>query len=435
MILRPRNFKLFTGATSILTIASACGVPRSLGDADDAGTQPEQPGCVIGGVSYASGDRNPANWCEQVCQPQNSSSSWSNVPLPACPSDIASGAANSCAVASGAAYCWGGDYITSNGDAVSLTPRPVVGLPSGVTSVTVDWYGGRFCALASGNAYCWAVSGNTQGGNGSLGNGSNDVVPTPVQVQGLPSGVQAITTSSKHSCAIANGAAYCWGSNNEGQLGDGTRIDRLTAVPVLGLSDGVQSMSATSDETCAVRDGITYCWGTQNYAGPDTQSQQHIADSPMAVPGLGSNAESVVVGVTTLCSIANGAAYCWGPNWEGMSGNGTMNWSAVPVPVVGFGDSVQGIAIAEYNTCGLKANRTYCWGRSIAGEIGDAGSSDSLTPVLVDGLPPATRLSMGYDFVCVISTGHIYCMGKNDQGQLGNNSRVDSLKPVQVVGL
>ena len=68
----------------------------------------------------------------------------------------------------------------------------------------------------------------------------------PVQVEGLTSNVTTISAGVSHSCAVANGAAMCWGGNRRGQLGDGTKIISETPVQVSGLTSGVTTISAES---------------------------------------------------------------------------------------------------------------------------------------------------------------------------------------------
>ena len=84
-----------------------------------------------------------------------------------------------------------------------------------------------------------------------LGDGTSlDNSDVPVQVMGLTEGVvTAISAGEAHSCAVMNGRAMCWGMNSEGQLGDNTRADSETPVQVDGLLSGVTTISAGANET------------------------------------------------------------------------------------------------------------------------------------------------------------------------------------------
>jgi alpha-tubulin suppressor-like RCC1 family protein len=86
------------------------------------------------------------------------------------------------------------------------------------------------CAVINDSAQCWGSN-----DTGQLGNNSNGLSNAPVQVQGLTSEVTAVAVGYGHSCALANGYAYCWGYNNKGQLGNnstlGSLIPELVQIP------------------------------------------------------------------------------------------------------------------------------------------------------------------------------------------------------------
>lgn len=70
---------------------------------------------------------------------------------------------------------------------------------------------------------------------------------------GAAARVTAIDAGGVHTCALtAEGAVWCWRHNQHGQLGDGTTTSRATPVPVSGLSSGVIAIATGDRHSCAV---------------------------------------------------------------------------------------------------------------------------------------------------------------------------------------
>jgi alpha-tubulin suppressor-like RCC1 family protein len=160
---------------------------------------------------------------------QLGNNSWKESPIPVQVYGLASGAtaiaagqSHSCAVTDNGVQCWG---AFSDGElAESLVPVQVQGITSGVTAIAAGE--NHTCAVINGGARCWGDD-----GSGELGDGNPNVfIPVPVQVQGLTSGVTAITAFFRSTCSLVKGVAQCWGYNAEGELGNGSTID--SAVPV-----------------------------------------------------------------------------------------------------------------------------------------------------------------------------------------------------------
>ncbi len=164
----------------------------------------------------------------------NSSSIDSSVPvqvqgLGAGVQAIAVGDLHTCALVNGVAYCWGCNVAGELGsDTVgSAVPIQVQGLATGVAAIAA---GGHFsCALVNGNVYCWGGHAGFNIGAATLTSPDRNFVPA--LIPGL-TGVTAITTGAMHFCALVNGAAYCWGLNNDGQLGNNSTTDSSNPVPV-----------------------------------------------------------------------------------------------------------------------------------------------------------------------------------------------------------
>ena len=106
-----------------------------------------------------------------------------------------------------------------------LAPLPAerAAQATGIGVTAVEAGEAHTCAIKSGALYCW---GNNNY-DGQLGDGTTTNRSTPVEVQGMGSSVTAVAAGAAHTCAIKSGALYCWGWNLYGQLGDGTRTTQI----------------------------------------------------------------------------------------------------------------------------------------------------------------------------------------------------------------
>jgi alpha-tubulin suppressor-like RCC1 family protein len=299
--------------------------------------------------------------------------------------------------------------------------------------------GSHSCALdSSGAVTCW-------GSNfyGQLGNNSNtsSKIPVPVPVQGLTSGVKAITAGDSHTCAIdSNGAAQCWGKNNYDQLGNNSTTDSNVPVAVSGLTSGVKAITAGISHTCAIdSSGAAQCWGSNQYGQLGDSSNNTNSKVPVAVSGLTSGVQAITTGDYHTCAIdSNGAAQCWGRNTYGQLGNNSTTDSNVPVTMGMMGmltSGVQAITAGGDHTCAFDGGVVTCWGRNTYGQLGNSSTTDSNVPVLVL-ISGVKAITAGYSHTCAIdSNGAAQCWGSNSAGQLGNNSTTSSNIPVAVSGL
>ncbi len=296
------------------------------------------------------------------------------------------------------------------------------------------------CVLRSdGTVWCWGYDKDGQRGQGSMG----DPGPHPRQVPGLPAAVAISKGAAYHTCALAaDGAAWCWGSNNHGQVGDGTKEDR--AVPMrVEAPEPFRDVSVFYDTTCATSTtGKVWCWGRndQGQLGDGTTTDR---TGPVLVAGL-PEAATVAAGLYHACAAAaEGTVWCWGDGDQGKLGRGSSDDSLVPVQVKNpLGLPLTGataLALGESFSCALTGDGVLCWGRGDYGEQGSGKEHDQSFPQLVSGddqgapFGPVEQLHAGFRHACVVrGEGELWCWGHNEYGQAGDPVLHEALLPARV---
>ncbi len=346
---------------------------------------------------------------------------------------VSAGSNTTCATVSGAAYCWGknGDgQVGNNSTADALAPAPVQGLSAGVSAITTG--GSHSCAVANGAAYCW---GNNA--YGQLGNNGSSTSLVPVPVSGLGTGVTAISAGELHTCAIVNGGAKCWGSGGYGQLGTGTSIfSSAVPVSVTGLASQVTALSVGRFQSCAVAAGAAYCWGRGESGELGDGLNSAAAQAPVLVSGFGSGATAVGAGAYFTCGIRNAGALCWGFGGNGQLGNSVIGNLPAPSQVTGLTSGVTHITAGNgLHGCAIANGGALCWGINNNGQLGNTGAGGGTSaPVAVQGLSSGTyRIAAGGLHTCAIGDAGLYCWGNNTNGQLGTGNQSPSSTPVLII--
>ena len=140
-----------------------------------------------------------------------------------------------------------------------------------------------------------------------------------------------------HSCVVlSDGVAKCWGLGTDGQLGNGSDISTGAAVSVSHITTAV-NIGAGNVHTCAV--------------------------------------------------LANGSVWCWGSNFGGfLLGTGNADASSIPVQALDISTAVE-VSVGNFHSCALLlGGRIRCWGYNFSGYLGVGTLEHSATPVLVNGV-------------------------------------------------
>jgi alpha-tubulin suppressor-like RCC1 family protein len=254
---------------------------------------------------------------------------------------VVAGTAHVCALdGNREAHCWGAGSNGQLGRGTSgldhienPTPAPVLGDHRWqMISLGTDYTCGL---LDSGEAYCWGTGSTGATGQGEPGLGR--AVPAPVVTE-LTFG--HIAARDFHTCALTagEGAAYCWGGNFLGELGDGTGIGRSFTPVAVATPLRFASIVTGASTSCALTaEGAAHCWG-HNEDGRLGDGTTESRATPVPVAGALAFRELSGGGAHNCGITIDGDPYCWGRNTDGQVGDGTFDNRMAPTPVLGWGD-------------------------------------------------------------------------------------------------
>lgn len=209
--------------------------------------------------------------------------------------------------AGGTLYCWINDFSDPSDPFV---PTPIDG--SDWTEITVD---GQACGIRGGDMYClrWPEPDLDP----------DLVVLTPI---GPGQNWSKVSTASGASCAIDDGALYCWGSNDYGALGAG-HTDSPVALMLIDDTHVWRDVSTEMGRsTCAVaEDGLLACAG---FNGNGELALTDFVSRTTFTPSHVGGWQSVSMGPGMGCGLRDGRLYCWGD----VGGTGQLT-GLTPTPV------------------------------------------------------------------------------------------------------
>ena len=228
--------------------------------------------------------------------------------------------------ADGSAYCWGSNRLGQLGDGENgpSTRTAAVSVATRQTFVAISAGANHTCALTrEGVAFCWGLNETGELGQALVANecGGFACNRRPVRVESTVR-FDTISAGFGHTCALSDGRAFCWGRNDRGQLGSSRADDACdwavcstSPTRVVGV-DRFESISAGGDHTCGVADGVAYCWGSNQYGQLGADSAVKQSARPLRVPMNESVASVAARGIRTCATAVSGKVRCWGGTGE-----------------------------------------------------------------------------------------------------------------------
>ncbi|MBP6831165.1 MAG: hypothetical protein KA978_10300 [Deltaproteobacteria bacterium] len=183
--------------------------------------------------------------------------------------------------------------------------------------------------------------------------------------------------------------------------------------------------------TCARTGDGARCWG-RNYAG--MLGDGTVVDRPLGayVLGLRGVVQIDAASQQVCAARSDGAVSCWGAGVPGPDGSAMT--SASPVEVAGLTAATQ-VSVGSSHACARRTDGSvWCWGSNHSGQLGVAAGAARYVAAPVAGIADAAEVAVGAAHTCVrTSAGGVLCWGDADDGQLGDGGAVDRSAPRAVV--
>ena len=254
-------------------------------------------------------------------------------------------------------------------------------------------------------------------------------------------GASSVAVGESHACAILDAGLQCWGNNYYGQLGDGSTTHRSVPVDVFARGSGVTAVSTGSNHSCAIVKAEVFCWGSGGYGLLRTGGYPVISpfnsrasaweallmaanrNLPTKIFSASDGIAAVAAGHQHTCVVARGGVQCWGANFEGQLGGGSVLQQTEITAPIPANSGVVAVAVGYSHSCAQLQSSVKCWGNNGQGQLGDGSTISSTTPIEIsvgaDASTPLSGLTVGRDHSCVIVGARLKCWGSNYARQIG----------------
>jgi alpha-tubulin suppressor-like RCC1 family protein len=245
--------------------------------------------------------------------------------------------------------------------------------------------------------------------------------------------VTSVALGLGHGCAVSEGSAWCWGTNDRAVVsGDrGLAVLGPTRLPL----ERVVKVAVADTYSCGVHeDGTVTCWGQ----GPGYPSfLRNGPGRPAVVPLEGM--VSLAAGKNHLCGVTREEGVrCLGQNEFGQRADRSL-WLDTHRPNdVALSSIVEVVAGRDFS-CARDANgAVFCFGANYGGQLGDGGEQRRATPARVHGLDDAIDLATSFEatLACALRRGgDVVCWGTHGIGRAGDGRTLVGREPVALPAL
>lgn len=328
----------------------------------------------------------------------------------------------------GTVTCWGNNSFGQLGTIFyedSAMPVTVTGITDALQITAGDQH---TCALHKEKTVsCWGSHGSASFLETLLEVSFVDffLPSTPRQIDDI-TGAASVASGGDHSCALhEDGKITCWGPDNFDPFGYPIGLQLAAIRRIQDITDAT-AITAGKRHSCALHEGGTIsCWGSNDFGilGNEDAADEYTEYlfMPVKVENI-NDATAITAGSRHTCALhQDGTVSCWGQNWYGQLGSGTLRNLVAPEKVAGIND-VTAITAGGSHTCALQEGGAIsCWGNNDQGQLGLSQSLRlSAVPMQVDVAQDAHMLAAGSSHTCaLLEEGSITCWGDNSYGQLG----------------
>lgn len=220
---------------------------------------------------------------------------------------------------------------------------------------------------------------------------SNGILASIVDLR-WPVGMDVrVYAGARHTCALADGRALCWGTNDAGQLGGCASPSGVVGAPVscwVENSTNFQGMW---------RRGLTQSPANVNV---HERCSPPVVTYPVDENGTPGRFTSLALGARHSCGVdSRNSIWCWGDNVVGQLGSSRAPGGPIAYRVFDLSGEPLRLAAGPSHTCVTPNNQSmiyYCWGSNEGARIAEL-TNDELAALRDAGVNDSSVLDVASD--------------------------------------